>query len=274
MRILLIHNNLMRWADTFRAEEFKKRWIDDEVDIASALEPLPDGDKYDVIHFMYSGGITKSREYILKHKDKVFTSLASQRTFKSSYNDEKELMEIYTETRCCVCQNPNLLMRLKNFIPNVRAVFIPNGVDTELFNRKFVAGFVGAKHSNEHKGYYLAKQACDELGIELKEAHEHDYTHEEMPNFYKDIDCLIIASDSEGCNNPTMEALAMNKPVISTTVGIALWLEGVTIVDRNVESIMEALRKLSGRIQILEEYKWSDIAKQYRQLYVEQRGTE
>ena len=273
MKILLIHNNLMRWADTFRAEEFKKRWTDDEVDIASAMEELPDGDKYDVIHFMYSGGLTKSKEYILKHKDKVFTSLASQRTFKSSHNDMGGLTEIYRETQGCVCQNKNLLMRLKKLIPDVKATFIPNGVDTELFNRKFVAGFVGAKHSNEHKGLHLAQQACDELGIELLKAHEHNYTHEEMPEFYKKIDCLILASESEGCNNPTMEALAMNKPVISTIIGIALDLEGVFTIDRNVESIKGALRKLSGRIQILEKYTWSEISQQYHSLYVEKQGT-
>lgn len=268
MKILLIHNNLMRWADTFRAEELKKRWTDDEVDIASALEPLPDGKKYDVIHFLYSGELTKSKDYILKHKDKVFTTLASERTFKSSYNDKEALIEIYKKTQCCVCQNSNLLIKLKELIGHNNLVCIPNGVDEKLFNRKFVAGFVGAKYSNKHKGYELVKKACDDLGIELKVAHEHDYTHEEMPNFYKEIDCLIIASESEGCNNPTMEALAMNKPVISTKVGIAEDLEGVIIVDRSVESIMKALRKLSGRVQILD-YTWDKIAAQYHSLYVE-----
>ena len=268
MKILLIHNNLMRWADTFRAEEFKKRWTDDEVDIASAMEELPDGDKYDVIHFMYSGGLTKSKDYILKYKDKVFTTLASERTFKSSHNDKDLLIKIYKETQCCVCQNTSLLIKLKELIGQNNLVYIPNGVDTELFNRKFIAGFVGAKGSNNHKGYDLVKQACDYFGIELKEAHEHDYTHEEMPEFYNQIDCLIIASESEGCNNPTMEALAMNKPVISTKVGIAEELEGVTIVDRNVDSIKMALRRLSGRIQIMD-YTWDKIASQYHSLYVE-----
>jgi glycosyltransferase involved in cell wall biosynthesis len=266
MKILLIHNNRMRWADTFRAEELKKRWVADEVDIASALEPLPDGDKYDVIHFLFSGGLTKSKEYILKHKDKVFTSLASERTFKSSHNDKKDLVDIYKKTQCCVCQNSELLIRLKELIGQNNLVLIPNGVDEKLFNRKFVAGFVGAKGSDKHKGYDLVKRACDDLGIELKEAREHDYTHEEMPNFYNQIDCLIIASESEGCNNPTMEALAMNKPVISTRVGIAEDLEGVTIVDRNVDSIKKALRRLSGRIQILD-YTWDKIANQYHSLY-------
>jgi len=263
----------MRWADTFRAEELKKQWVDDEVDIVNRWN-LPDGEPYDIIHFMYSGAITKSKDYILKYKDKVFTSLVSQRSLDFTFDDEESMVEIFKETQGCVCQNRNLLMRLKKLIPAVKAVFIPNGVDTELFKRNFVAGFVGAKGSNEHKGLHLAQKACDDLGIELEVAQEHDYTHEEMPNFYNKIDCLILPSRSEGCNNPTLECLAMNKPVISSVIGIAFGLEGVITVDRSVDSIKEALRKLSGRIQILESYTWDKIANQYRQLYVEKPGTQ
>jgi len=254
----------MRWADVFRAEELKKRWIDDDVDIVNRWN-LPDGDKYDVIHFLYSGALTKSKDWILKYKDKVFTSLVSQRSLDGMWDNKEDLMEIYKQTRCCVCQNPQLLERLN--LSN--AVYVPNGVDENLFNQKFFAGFVGAKDSNDHKGLSLAQKACDELGIELKIAHEHDYNHEDMPVFYRMIDCLIIPSLSEGCHNPTLEALAMNIPVISTDVGIAKELEGVTLVERDVESIKKALRKLSGRIQILENYKWDIIAEQYKNLYVE-----
>jgi glycosyltransferase involved in cell wall biosynthesis len=255
----------MRWADVFRAEELKKRWTEDDVDIVNRWS-LPDRE-YDVIHFLYSGALTKSKDYILERKDKVFTSLVSQRSLDGMFDDKDELIEIYKKTRCCVCQNPRLLSQLREY--EINAVYIPNGVDEKLFNRPFVAGFVGAKDSNPHKGFHLAKKACEDLGIELLVAHNHDYAHEDMPEFYKKIDCLLIPSASEGCHNPTMEALAMNKPVISTRVGIAEELEGVILVERDVESIKEALRKLSGRIQILEKYKWSDIAKHYRQLYVE-----
>lgn len=265
MKILLVHNNRrIRWADTLRAEEFKKRWKDDEVDILSA-EELTDGDKYDVIHFLFSGGITKYRNFILKYKDKVFTSLASQRTLDCMFDKEKHLKEIYQNTRGCVAQNKTLLNKLKKWTDKV--VYIPNGVDTELFNRKFVAGCVGAKDSAEHKGFNLAQQACDELGIELKRCKEWDYTHEKMPEFYKQIDCLLIPSLSEGCNNPTLEALAMNVPVISTLTGIAVDLEGVILVERNVESIKQALRRLSGRVQILEDYTWDKIADKYYEVY-------
>ena len=256
----------MRWADNFRCEEFKRQWKNDNVDIVYAGD-LPDGDKYDVIHFLFSGGITKHRNYILKHKDKVFTSLASQRTLDCMFDKEKHLVEIFRETRMCVCQNKKLLKKLKDLVKDVRAVYIPNGVDEDLFNRTFIAGFVGAKDSSKHKGLHLVKKACDDLKIPLIEAHEHYYTHEEMPEFYDTIDCLIIPSESEGCNNPTMEALAMNIPVISTDVGIADELEGVIVVKRDVESIKEALRTLSGRIQILENYTWEKIAQKYHELY-------
>jgi glycosyltransferase involved in cell wall biosynthesis len=183
------------------------------------------------------------------------------------FDKKEDIIEIYTKTRMCVCQNRKLLKNLKELTGTDNMVYIPNGVDEELFKRPFKAGFVGAKDSWEHKGYYLAKQACEELGIELKVAKEHDYTHETMPEFYKDIDVLLIPSLSEGCHNPTLEALAMNIPVISTDVGIADELEGVFLVNRSVDGIKGGLCYICPRIQILEEYTWKIISNQYRELY-------
>jgi len=265
MRILLIHRDKNRWAATLRAEALKKQWLDDEVDITYASN-LPSGDKYDVIHFLYSGKLSEQRNYILKYKDKVFTTLASQRTLDGRYDKLKHLIEIYQQTVCCVCQNQELAIKLVALINKTNVVVIPNGVDEIRFNRKFVVGFVSARDSMEHKGLPLIKKACDELGLELIVSIASE-RHEDMPYFYSGIDCLILPSLSEGCNNPTLEALAMNIPVISTNVGIASELEGVTIVDRDVESIKQALRKLSGRIQILEKYTWTQVAKKYHNLY-------
>jgi glycosyltransferase involved in cell wall biosynthesis len=168
--------------------------------------------------------------------------------------------------------NPDLASKLRFLIKQGNVVYIPNGVDTELFNRKFVVGFIGAILGKyDHKGFLLAKQACDELGLEIKlkiiRNASHVDLHESMPDFYKKIDCLVLPSVSEGCNNPTLEALAMNKPVISTNVGIVSELENIIIVERDKESIKKALIKLSGRIQILEKYTWAIIAKEYRKLY-------
>lgn len=271
MRILLVHNDKYRWATTIRAEAFKREWKHDKVDIAY-YRNLPAGEDYDVIHFLFSGGLTKVKDYILKYKNKTFTTLASQRTLDQYYDKLPDLIEIYQNTVCCVCQNLTLVRKFRKLIHQNNVVYIPNGVDEVLFNRKFIVGFVGAiPDRTDHKGYTLIKQACAELGLELRMAHsghEHDIKqYETMPDFYKCIDCLVLASVSEGCNNPTLEALAMNKSVISTRVGIAEELEGVILVDRNVESIKQALRKLSGRIQILEKYTWDTIAKRFYVLY-------
>lgn len=265
MKILLVHNDKYKWATTIRAEALKIQWINDEVEIVHSSE-LPNGDKYDIIHFLYSGGITKSRNYILKNKKKVFTTLASYRTLDCAFDKLKHLVQIYKETVFCVCHNKKLESRLKQLIQQDNVIYIPNGVDEKLFDRKFVVGYIGAKKViGDHKGIELAQHVCSELGLELRFAH--DIPHTIINEFYKTIDCLILPSLSEGCNNPTLEALAMNKPVISTDVGIADELEGVIIVERNIDSIKKALRKLSGRIQILENYTWKIIANKYHKLY-------
>lgn len=271
MKILLVHADQYPWATTYRAETFKKLWKNDKVDI-SHFRSLPDGDKYDVIHFLFSGAIGRNKDYIMKHKDKIFTTLASQRTLDEYYDKLPTLIEIYKNTVYCVAQNLTLAKKLKKLIKKDNVVYIPNGVDTKLFNRKFVVGFVGHDMDrSDHKGFNLIKQACDELGLKLIDSYQWRRvgvkSQKVMPNFYKGIDCLALASRSEGCNNPTLEALAMNKPVISTNVGIAQELESVTLVERDVESIKMALRKLSGRLQILENYTWEKIAGKYHNLY-------
>lgn len=277
MKILLIHGDENPWATYNRAQELKKRWAEDEVDIYN-YHALPEPDKYDVIHVLFSGGMAQIKEYILNNRHKTFTTLASQRTLDCVYDTREDLKKIYESCKGVVCQNPMLANRLLNLIGDNhkdKLHYIPNGVDEQMFDRKFVVGFVGADQATnpEHKGFHLAKQACEELGLELRRVHNgypNDVKpHETMPDFYREIDCLIIPSISEGCNNPTLEALAMNKPVISTRCGIADLLEGVILVERNVCSIKGALRKLSGRIQILEKYTWDIIANQYHNLYVE-----
>jgi len=267
MKILLIHADRHPWATTHRAECLKKEWTEDEVDIAH-IKNLPDGNKYDVIHVLYGCGISKIKDYILKYKDKTFTTLASRRTIESFLDKKEDLIEIYQKSICCVAQNPTLANQLKELIQQDNVVYISNGVNAELFNRSFIVGYVGDGHpiNRKRKGFNIIEQACSELGLELKTAMNLPY--EKIPEFYKQIDCLAILSDDEGCNNPTLEVLATNKPVISTKTGIAEELEGVIIVDRDVESFKKALRKLSGRIQILEKYTWKIISQKYKEMYL------
>lgn len=264
MRILLVHADKFPWATFNRAEALKKEWAGDWVDIADRWH-LPEED-YDIIHFLFSGGLSKCKDYILK-RNNVFTTLASYRTLEARWDDLEDLTQIYQHSVMCVAQNPDLAERYKKLFHKNNVVYIPNGVNTQRFKRDFVVGFVGI--DNRHKGLELIRQACTELGLELKVV-DKGKTQEDVRDFYKEIDCLALASISEGCNNPTLEVLSMNKPVISTEVGIAKELEGVHIVLRDVESIKQTLRHLSPRIGILERYTWKIIAKRYRKLYERQ----
>src|SRR3990167_341741 len=264
MKILLLHGDKYPWASTHRAEALKKEWINDEVDILSFWDRL--GKDYDVVQVVHSGGMTRIKDYLLANRELVFTTLASQRTLDGIFDNKKDLIKIYKQTVCCVALNQILKAKLLALDSQINTVYIPNGVDTELFNNSFIVGFVGAKDSHEHKGYELVCRACDELGLTL-ETISGNVPIDKMPDFYRQIDCLVIPSESEGCNNPTLEALAMNKPVISTKVGIVADLEGVILVDRTVDSIKQALKKLSGRLQMVEKYTWKKVATQYHALY-------
>jgi len=271
MKILLVHGDINPWATHNRALEMKRQWVDDEVDIMNCSQELKDD--YDAIHILFSGGMRAIKEFIVRNK--AFTTVASQRTLDLVYDNIKILTEIYQSSKKIVVQNPMLKTRLMEMIDldEDKIVYIPNGIDEKMFKREFVVGFVGSEQSGnqEYKGFKLVEQACNDLGLALRRVYngypQNVIPLDEMPKFYEKIDCLVIPSKGEGCNNPTLEALAMNKPVISTDVGIAKRLDGVILVKRDVKSIKKALRKLSGRIQILEKYTWDIVCKQYRDLY-------
>lgn len=275
MKILLITGDVLGpWAITFRANELKKRWRNDEVEIVS--EFYGDIKEYDIIHILFSAGIGKYHELICQNPNKIYTSVVSENTLDYTWDSEEVLYDIFKNSKNIVCLNPRLKKEVVNLIGILhshKAVYIPNGVDEKLFkSKKFVVGFVGSNFSKEYKGLYLIKEACENLNLELIindcNYPDHVTPREEMPSFYEKIDCLCIASIGEGSNNPTLEALSMNKPVISTRTGIAEELEGVILVERNVESIMKGIRKVYARKSILENYTWDKIAKQYYDLYL------
>lgn len=281
MKILLITGDLFGpWAITFRANELKKRWVNDEVEVVSAFTGDPD--YYDVIHILFSAEVGKYADLISKYPGQIYTSLVSANTLDYTWDSVETLRSVFQNSKKVVCLNPRLqqaVIALMGMEHASKAVYIPNGVDEILFShnlcngepKKFVVGFVGSNFSHEYKGLHLIKEACEKLDVELLMTNC-DYPssvtpREQMPGFYEQIDCLCLASLGEGTNNPTLEALAMNKPVISTRTGIAEELPGVILVDRTVESIMEGISKVYSRKNILENYTWDIIAEKYRNLY-------
>ncbi len=107
--------------------------------------------------------------------------------------------------------------------------------------------------------------------------------HEEMPNFYNQIDCYICASVSEGTPNPVLESMACGVPVISTDVGLIPEVFGpkqmkYVLEERSVECLKKKMkqlidtagsfRELSGENLIsIQEWDWKIKAENIRDYF-------
>ena len=153
---------------------------------------------------------------------------------------------------------------LHDAFPN--AHLIPDGIfDQFKSDHDFVVGFAGK--ADEYKGFPLIVQACKELGVKFKPA-TGDVKPENMLEYYKSIDLLVCASLAEGHSSPVMECLAMNKPVITTDVGIPRLLN-VHKIERTVEGIKYGIQKFYTQDQVLPRYSWLNICDQFKKLYIQ-----
>ena len=177
--------------------------------------------------------------------------------------------------------------------PQKRIVLLSHGVDTEKFkpdqipHDEFTVLWVGAVE-REIKRFYLAKTMCEELGIKLKVAGRGDdsifLTHDEMPDFYNSGDVLFITSNYEAHSLVAYEAMSCGLPVIAGNVGDLVetidngqsgfifdpcsQAKGFRMALKTLRDNLK-LRKSMGekaRIAILQKWKWSFIANQYRSL--------
>lgn len=152
-------------------------------------------------------------------------------------------------------------MLLKDF-PN--ATYIPDAVFDDFYpTHKFKVGMAFQDKSRTYKGYELVRQACDELGCDLVVAN--DLNPKRMRQFYESVDLVAVASLAEGHNTIAMECAMMNKPFITTDVGIPALLN-VHKCERSVKSIKDAISRFYTYPQV-KDYTWNNICKEFTSLY-------
>ena len=143
--------------------------------------------------------------------------------------------------------------------------YIPDGIfDQFVPDHEFTVGFAG--RPDHYKGFPLIEQACRELGVKFKPA-AGDIEPKDMYKYYQSIDLLVSASEAEGFCAPVMECLAMNKPVITTDVGTAKYLN-VHKIGRTVESIKSHIQRFNTSVQVLPQYSWENVCKQFKELFL------
>lgn len=111
-----------------------------------------------------------------------------------------------------------------------RLYYCPNGVNTSYFMpmssvgaRELIhVGWVGDPEHSCQKGFYEVVEPIKNIaGYKLIIANKKEryIDHENMVNFYNDIDVLVCASAYEGTPNPCLEAASCERPILTTAVG-------------------------------------------------------
>lgn len=208
---------------------------------------------YDLIHYA-NWGVAKLKDAIPQIKTPQILTVRSHRFPEWMHELAKHVDIVQTS-------NP----KLEAMFPNGH--YVPDGIFFDESHAKpFKVGmaFQDVEENRVYKGYYLVKEACRNLGVKLEVVS--DLEPEKMPQWLKSLNLYVCASEAEGFNTMVMECMALNVPVITTSVGVPSFLN-VHEVGRNVSSIQNMIGKFYTQKQIYPYYTWSNICGQLSSLY-------
>jgi glycosyltransferase involved in cell wall biosynthesis len=131
--------------------------------------------------------------------------------------------------------------RTASYLPQEKTSIIQVYPDKQFYKDRLVLGVAGKECPSGRKRFELVEQLRQIHGVSVLFA-DGVWEFENMPNFYKQIDYLVITADNEGGPMPVIEALAMGKPVIAPDVGFA-WNYPVLRYN-NPEDLMKLVKGL------------------------------
>jgi teichuronic acid biosynthesis glycosyltransferase TuaC len=174
-----------------------------------------------------------------------------------------------------------------------KTIVIPNGVDLTRFapmdieqcrdkigwEKQKTHILFASDPQREEKNYCLTERALRIIGNQDIEIHFlNNVPNEITPLWYNASDVVLLSSKWEGSPNVIKEAMACNRPIVSTDVGDVNWLlngcEGCFISPSDKYSYADAIKKAlkhkksEGRSRIIELGLSSDlIAKRIYEVY-------
>ncbi|MGR7813245.1 glycosyltransferase [Lacinutrix undariae] len=166
------------------------------------------------------------------------------------------LEHFFKDAAAMACGSKQILETYNNYYDNCyNANMI---LDTEFFKRKsekkntnFTIGWTG-NPKRDFKGYYShIVPAIEKLQLtysDIKLKSRFSGPMETLPNFYEDVDIVVIASDADAGPSLFGEASLMDVPTVSTNVG---WPENVIknnvngfIVEKDINEIVDKIEQL------------------------------
>ena len=227
----------------------------------------PDLEAADLVMIFYWLEILKMRlpdGALERNADRLAIGICSHRELEGGFR-ERGLATLNRLPRA-VFANSRRLQREYAPLLDVPVHYTPNGVDTTFFRPRDEArrnaypgqlrvGWAGslANHGADHRGFDVIERAVASLpGVTLVTAirEERWRNHDEMLEFYRDLDVYVCASRSEGTPNPCLEAAACGVPLITTAVGNMPELiedgDNGFLIDGSVDALARKLAVLRG----------------------------
>jgi len=241
---------------------------------------------YDVIHAHYSlSGILMSIASIFLRKPKKVVSLMG------SDSQVKGIKGYFIRFFIQFILDATIVksQQMKKDLRTKRPAVIPNGVNLNLFDEEIIPELktilFAANPNRPSKNVQLADEAMElvkkmDTNVQFKVIH--GISHEQTIREIKKSSCVLLTSLWEGSPNIIKEAMACERPIVSTNVGDVDWLlEGVngcyiTNWDKETiaNSIIQALnfsslnKSTNGRKKLLElNLDSGSIAKKIIEIY-------
>lgn len=281
---ILILTDVKGWAWDYKSKQLKKYLSDEfQIDVHSVLE---DGKNLPLDYDLY---MSYGYSYIdCMHripKRKRISGITAHRNWN---NVSRKMKNVYAAHANSVM----LLKELNEFHDNT--FYVPNGVDEKMFYLKkeipktrdnLIVGHVGKLSPLKGQKEFI-EPACKKAGVEYR-PHYNNYMnaipHNKMPDFYQEVDIVIIASTEDGTPNSGLEASACGRMVLSNKIGNMPELitnhENGILVDKNIDSYVEALLYLKNnrdhmiemgqkaREEILKSWTWKIQAEKYKDMF-------
>ena len=163
--------------------------------------------------------------------------------------DTKAWESLSQQMDFCVCPSINTY----NLLPPEKSQVLKHGINEHYKTTPIKFGIVAREYPSGRKQYDWIKSLRE---IPNAEFHFTDgkYADNQMPDFYKKIDYLLVISNNEGGPVPVIESLAMRTPVIAPDVG---WCWEYPCIKYNgIEDLKDVITKLTYPIDI--ERMWRD----------------
>jgi colanic acid/amylovoran biosynthesis glycosyltransferase len=209
---------------------------------------------FDGVYVFYWGH--KYLEKWIPNNNKIGSGMTCEFPFYENKLNEFEIIERTSKFKIFTGNSIRICKMMEKYVPNI--IYTPNGVDTDLFkpknskkDNKFRIGWVGnksisTKHYDDIIIPIITKLKEKYNNIEFITATKENYiTYEKMPEFYNNLDCLIVASEMDGTPNPALEAASCGITIISNHIGnmpelIKNEYNGF-LVDLNVNNYVEKI---------------------------------